>query len=434
MQPLEFAGKRADFPPARTSNDAALNLCSLTDHIQHGQDAGSSGRFVFAMANGLIAGSGPLPWAIDKVGLGNLPLLRNFSPTALTMDVAKLELSNAEKRANERLAEARQHAVKVEKTNIGVAKMIRRSENLLSNNPYIATPGTLGSLIADASHTIHRRRLEVLRTPLDELNVRDVKRLTMPIRGMVEPGFVFTTKEGRLLIDGIKAARAEAAAMRTAAVHQEWADLVKESSARVQQRGASNFWGTELRTIADARGQAIRNTAGLGAAERTLAVNAAVKKETLIWGSKTPWKADNVSIGANSGFLLAGAALAADYAGHYVIPQLGSRLLGTDAQAISPKKWCLEGPALSAVFLSKLSTPGKAAATIGIIGASQTLDYFSPIAPSEQYSKIMRPNMLEGALIAAAWNAPCRDLRARAIAVAGAYAIGRVYNIVSDWS
>lgn len=194
-----------------------------------------------------------------------------------------------------------------------------------------------------------------------------------------------------------------------------------------------------------------KNEARLAELEKTLA--AAEKGRAVPWlgGEKKwttlaanegkiigEWRGDKMKNRLGEGAAVAVTAIAADYV-------LDKYVFGKDQGTIGdvrnfnfstlPKdfgahhKYYLEGPAVVAAMMLPKNTMSKVFYTVAAVGGSKALDAWGPVAPSPEYSMIMRPNAPEAFMTGAAWMAPIKDPRYRLGAVATAYVAGRAWNV-----
>ncbi len=128
--------------------------------------------------------------------------------------------------------------------------------------------------------------------------------------------------------------------------------------------------------------------------------------------------------GAAKGLGIAGLSLAGGYALDTGLSKLfGYRAPTTDGMG----RFALDGVAVPAILLSDLPARYK----FGLAGAAfvsaRASDYFAGTGASVQMSSLLRPNIADGVLITGAAMAPV-DGRTKALLIAGAYGLGRVYN------
>jgi hypothetical protein len=133
--------------------------------------------------------------------------------------------------------------------------------------------------------------------------------------------------------------------------------------------------------------------------------------------------------GAATGLGVAGLTLAAGYGMDY----LGSRMFGYKAPELDSTRLFFDGIAVPAVLLSNIPARYKfAIAGSAFIGA-RVADYASgtgQFSAAAEYSKLLRPNLVDGVGITAAAMAPV-DGKTKAALVGGAWLLGRAYNGVS---
>lgn len=128
--------------------------------------------------------------------------------------------------------------------------------------------------------------------------------------------------------------------------------------------------------------------------------------------------------GAAKGLGIAGLSLA----GGYMLDTGLSKVFGYRAPTTDGMgRFAVDGVAVPAILLSDLPARYK----FGLAGAAfvsaRASDYFAGTTASVQMSSLLRPNIADGVLITGAAMAPV-DGRTKALLVAGAYGIGRLYN------
>src|SRR6185369_11790840 len=90
----------------------------------------------------------------------------------------------------------------------------------------------------------------------------------------------------------------------------------------------------------------------------------------------------------------------------------------------------LDGVAVPGILLSDLPARYKFALAGTAFVSARVADYFAGTGASAQMSTLLRPNTADGVLMTAAAMAPV-DGKTKALLVAGAWGVGRLYNEVA---
>lgn len=210
-----------------------------------------------------------------------------------------------------------------------------------------------------------------------------------------------TAAEGEILKNGGSIADAKAAA-----------ELVKTEGGAFKWTGTQNTW---QRTTQAAEGAVpAAGEPKVGWAEKELGT----------WRGDNKWRAMGEGVG------VVATGLAVNYLVDRGMDKLG--IGGGDVHPGDHWRSYLQGPAMAASLIfpnNFVKKVGYTALSVGLITATE---HFFPEKPNSTYSAVMKPNWMDSLGMGAAWMLPFTNWKSRAMAVGGAWALGRGLNIVDS--
>ena len=151
------------------------------------------------------------------------------------------------------------------------------------------------------------------------------------------------------------------------------------------------------------------------------------------------WRGDKWSNSIGEGLAVGAVALAGDYAVDKFAPNILGLVGGHDQRTFSKRDYYLEMPALAAAMIlpkNTMSKIGWTATTVAVNGLMNWGGNLLPGAlgqgPPGEYSKLMAPNWVDSFGMAAAWMMPAKSPMARLGAVGGAWALGRGADFLNN--
>ena len=134
--------------------------------------------------------------------------------------------------------------------------------------------------------------------------------------------------------------------------------------------------------------------------------------------------------GAFKGLAVSGATLAAGYA----LDKLGASVFGyKQPETDGLKRFMVDGVAVPAILLSDLPGRWKFFLGFSALASAHAAEAFGGTGASLQMSTLLRPNTCDGVLMTAAAMAPV-DYKTKAMLLAGAWGVGRVYNEIAHFT
>lgn len=160
--------------------------------------------------------------------------------------------------------------------------------------------------------------------------------------------------------------------------------------------------------------------------------------QTLAWEARLPpgsnrleraageWRGNNWSNKIGEGLAIGAGILATD---HFI----DNVVFGNDQKAFAKRDYFLEGPAMAAGILIPKNPWVKVGTTVGLYGAAKIANWAMPgEGPSANYSMIMKPNYIEAIATGAAWMMPFKGPAKRGVALGTAWLLGRGANLANE--
>ena len=395
---------------------------------------------------GGVAGSGPLPYLLDKAGAYKWgKVFADHSPLSMQLDDANAVVKREQN--------ARTGAVTEQTTATAGAQGIE--QEIATHRPTLdtyvsSTEGGLNAATTKVEEKLFSDKLDLLQRArqgqisLDEVKSAELpKGVTVPADGKflsVEEATFLREQHALLETKAAYIAQGETAAGRLAASDA----VLKQAGERVAalEGGASEFrfLGGKSLPFMGKKVPFADVQLPLGAATGDIPWKPQLASdangfEKAVGG----WRGDKWSNSIGEGLAVGAVALGGDYLVDKYMPNVLGLVGGHDQRTFSKRDYYLEMPMLAAAMILPKNTMTKIGATALTVGVNGMLNWGGSMLPGAlgqgppgEYSKLMAPNWVDGFGMAAAWMMPAKSPAARLGLVGGAWALGRGADFLNN--